>query len=230
MKHFLSAAALGLSVLLCANPGLAKKKPELEAARAPSEAEAARILSWTRAIRDEKGCAEAAPAYRVVAGMGEGFEPAQHELGECLTLMTGARPEETALFREEALFWLKRAAYAGNARAQRALSVLYGAGDSAVRSQTEALKWALVYEKNGEADLYGYKALPPTYVPGLKNDLGSEDVAAAESFAAGFAPIKLGAYAGPARPKLEKGGPAGLEGGPPGGERPRRRPRAFSRS
>ncbi|MEX0645483.1 MAG: hypothetical protein WD076_09240 [Parvularculaceae bacterium] len=141
--------------------------------------------------------------------------------------MTGARAEETALFREEAHFWLKRAAYAGNARAQRALSVLYGAGDSAVHSPSDALKWALIYEKNSEADLYGYKTLPPTYVPGLKNDLGAEEVAAAEAFASGFTPLKLGAYAGPKPPKLEKAAPRGFEGGPPGGERPRRRPGAF---
>ncbi|MEX0645482.1 MAG: hypothetical protein WD076_09235 [Parvularculaceae bacterium] len=81
MKHILSAAALACVILALAGPALAKKKPDLDAARAPSEAEAARILSWARDIRDQKGCAEAAPAYRVVAGMGEGFEPAQHELG-----------------------------------------------------------------------------------------------------------------------------------------------------
>ena len=226
MKHFLSAAALAIAASVATNPALAKKEPDPKEARAPSEAEAARILAWARGIRDKKGCAEAAPAYRVVAGMGEGFEPAQHELGECLTTVTGSSPEETALFREEALFWLKRAAYAGNARAQRALSILYGAADSAVHSPADALKWALIYDKNGDADLYGYKALPPTYVPGLKNDLGAEDVAAAEAFAASFALIKLGAYAGPPRPKFDKGGPAGFEGAGPGGERPRRRPGA----
>ncbi len=226
MKQILSAAALACLVLAVADPALAKKKPDLEAARAPSEAEAARILSWARDIRDQKGCAEAAPAYRVVAAMGEGFEPAQHELGECLTTMTGARSEETALFREEAQFWLRRAAYAGNARAQRALSILYGSGASEAHSPIEALKWALIYEKNSEADLYGYKALPPTYVPGLKNDLGAEDVAAAEAFATGFAPLKLGVYAGPPRPELEKGGTR-RPGEPPEGERTRRRPGAF---
>jgi TPR repeat protein len=218
LKYILSAAALGVVAALCAGPVLAKKKPELVEARAPSEEEAARILSYARQIRDDKGCDAAAPSYRVVSAMGMGLEPAQHELGECLLTMAGASLEETALFREEALFWLKRAAFAGNARAQRSLSILYGAGDSAQPSSADALKWALVYAKNGDSDLYGYKTLPPTFVPGLKQGLAPEAIAAAEAFAAAFTPIKLGAYAGPPRPKGLKGESPGR---PPSPERRR---------
>ncbi|MGE0408153.1 MAG: hypothetical protein AB7P23_02695 [Amphiplicatus sp.] len=168
---------------------------------APSQADAARVMAYARDLRKEKGCEAAAPAYRVIAAMGEGFETAQHELGECLLSMQGARPEETALFRKEGLFWLERAAYAGNARAQRALALLYGAGDNAARAPAEALKWALVYQKNPDADLYGYQSLPPTYVPGLRKDLGDAAIADAEAFAKGFSPIRLGVYSGPPRPK-----------------------------
>jgi hypothetical protein len=166
---------------------------------------AARVLAMARAARESKGCMHAAPGYRVVAGMGEGQEAAQHELGECLMLMQGARPEETALFRQEGLFWLTRASYAGNARAQRALAVYYGAKNSAHASTADALKWALVYEKNGEADLYGYKALPETFVPGLKSDASPGEAAAAEAFAAGFVALTLAKFDPPLPERPEKG-------------------------
>jgi TPR repeat protein len=216
LKKLLLIAAFALA----AWPALAKDEEE-EGPRAPSEQEAARILAHAREIRESKGCAEAAPAYRVVAAMGEGLEAGQHELAECLLTLTGANETETALLREEALFWLKRAAFAGNARAQRSLSFYYGSGNSAAPSTLEALKWGLVYAANGRADLYGFKELPATYLPGLKNDLSTEEIAEAETFAASFAETHLPAYKGPPRPKLKKG--KRLEGGPEAGTR-RRRP------
>lgn len=182
---------------------------------------ASRLLGVAREMREAQGCAVAAPTYRVVAAMGEGQDGAQHELGECLLLVDGASPTETALFRQEAMFWLTRAAFAGNARAQRALAVHYGAKSNPDGSPAEALKWALVYGKNSGADLYGYKALPETFVPGLKKDVSPEALAAAESFAASFTPVHLAKFAPPPREKRgvrPKGPPPGA---PPDGERPR---------
>lgn len=176
---------------------------------------AARLLSVARETREQQSCAAAAPTYRVVAAMGEGQEAAQHELGECLLLMNGANATETALFRQEALLWLKRAAFAGNARAQRALAVHYGARSNPEGSPAEALKWSLVYNRNSDADLYGYKALPETFVPGLKQDVSPETLAAAESFAASFTPLKLAKFAPPPRSKKDQ-----AQDGPPSGEAP----------
>lgn len=177
------------------------------------------LLSFAREARETQSCAAAAPTYRVVAAMGEGQEAAQHELGECLLLMDGASPTETALFRQEALFWLKRAAFAGNARAQRALAVHYGARSNPEGSPAEALKWALVYKKNSDADLYGYKALPDTFVPGLKQDVSPEALAAAESFAASFTPLMLAKFAPPPRDKKGEKPDGPPPDGPSGGSR-----------
>ena len=183
------------------------------------------ILAEARKARTDKGCAAAAPAYRVAAGMGAGFEAAQHELGECLIAMTGASPAETALFHDEGLFWLRRAAFAGNARAERALALFYGAANNSLASPAEALKWALVYQKNGDAELFGYQGLPPTFTPGLARAVSPEALAAAEKFAASFAPITLAPYkAAHAKPEpAAKDRPPG-DGPPPGGggRRPRR--------
>lgn len=218
MKYLLSAALLAA---ILGGAALAKKDEPPEPPRAPSEAEASRILAYAREIKETKGCAEAAPAYRVIAAMGEGLEAGQHELAECLLTMTGTTDADTALFHEEAFFWLKRAAFAGNARAQRSLSFLYGAGNSTHPSAEDALKWALVYQANGDSDLYGFKELPATYIPGLKNTLSAEEVATAETFASSFAAIHLTPYKGPPRPKLKKGDRP--EGAPQAGQQ-RRRP------
>lgn len=215
MSRFLIAATM-LAWTACAAAAKEKERPPLDAGMG-----AARLLSVARELRETKGCAEAAPTYRVVAGMGEGEEPAQHELGECLLLIDGASPAETALFRQEGVFWLMRAAFAGNARAQRALAIHYGARASAANAPAEALKWALVYQNNPEAAVYGYKAFPETFVPGLKKDVSPETLAGAEDFAASFAPIHLAKFSPPPREK-PKGmeGPPGMHGPPPGGPPP----------
>lgn len=201
LKSFAAAvAAIGLAA--CAS----RQAMEAAPPRPPSDLEAGRILSHARAARANDGCAEAAAAYRVVAAMGEGFEVAQSELGECLLLMTGASPAETALFREEAAFWLKRAAYAGEARAQRRLALHLGAPDAPLADKAEALRWALVYERNPQAALYGLDPLPAGYVQSLRAAIPAAAADAAELFAAQFAPIRMSLYAPPARPVARAGG------------------------
>lgn len=178
---------------------------------------AGRLTAFARKLRADKGCASAAPAFRVVAAMGDGNEAAQHELAECLLEMQGATPTETALFREEARFWLTRAAYAGNARAQRRLVLDMAAPANALHDPKAALQWALVYEKNPTADLYGFKELPKTLVPGLRAVLTPEAAAEAEAFATSFAPLTLSKFEAP---KARK--PAEEQRRPPPGARPRR--------
>lgn len=198
-------------------PGAAP--PEADAPAEPpevSEDDAGRLVSYARKLRETKGCASALAAYRVIAGMGEGNEAAQHELGECLLTIDGASPAETALFRQEGQFWLTRAAYAGNARAQRRLVLDMSAPANALHDTKTALQWALVYDANPTADLYGYKELPTTLVPGLKASLSPEAIAEAEAFAASFTPLYLQKFEAPKRDKT-KGDPRR-----PPGERPRR--------
>ena len=164
----------------------------------------ARVLAEARRLLKAKGCPGAAPAYRVAAATGAGMEAAQHELGDCLMEMEGASDIETALFRQEGAFWLVRAAHAGNARAQRRLAMLHASPVGGAHDPAAALRWALVYEKNPRADLYGFGPLPPTMVEGLKRDLPPADAAAAEAFAAGFTALPLAAYAPPTREEVEK--------------------------
>lgn len=223
MHRFIAALPLVLAPLVVAACASGPKPPSPEQLRAAGVEQTGLLLSHARETRDKRGCAAAAPGLRVVAAMGEGQEPAQHELGECLIAMTGANATETALFREEGLFWLTRAAYAGNARAQRALAVQYGAATASEETRAQALKWALVYGRNAEADLYGFKALPATFAPGLKQNLPADKIAEAEAFAASFAPIALAAYTPPAEARM--GGPRmGQRGmGPGGGQRRERR-------
>lgn len=196
------------------------KGPPAEALAAAS-ANGEAILAQARKVRADRGCAEAAPAYRVVAGMGEGFEAAQHELGECLISLVGTSPGETALFRQEGVFWLTRAAYAGNARAQRALALFYGAADNPAGSPAEALRWAMLYDRNSGADLFGYQGLPPTFEPGLKAALSPAERAEVEKFVADFTPITLTPFVA-AHAEKERAAPAG-ERRPDGGRPPQRR-------
>lgn len=166
---------------------------------APHQDDAGRLVKYARELREKKGCAEAAPAFRVIAGMGEGQEAAQQELAECLLSLKGASETETALFRQEGEFWLTRAAFAGNARAQRKLAMDMASPASPLHDPKGSLKWSLVYGKNPTADLYGYGPLPGTLVPGLKSALNEGDIAEAEAFAAGFAPLPMAKFEGPMR-------------------------------
>lgn len=181
--------------------------------------DAGRLIMFARNLREEKGCADAAPAFRVIAGMGEGQEAAQHELGECLLAMKGANEIETALFRQEGEFWLTRAAFAGNARAQRKLAMETASPASALHNPKGSLMWSLIYGKNPTSDLYGYAPLPATLVPGLKSSLNETDIAEAEKFANEFAPIALAKFEGPKREDLKKGAFGERHGPPPGGRR-----------
>jgi TPR repeat protein len=227
MKSILSAfaAALAAAGAAVAQPAPPPGAPPIDLPESETPPEepavhqdsAGRLTAFARKTREEKGCAAAAPAYRVIAGMGEGNEAAQHELGECLLDIDGASATETALFRQEGEFWLTRAAYAGNARAQRRLVTEMAAPASALHDPKAALQWALVYAKNPTSDLYGYKALPPTLVPGLRASLTPEAIAEAESFAATFVPVALAKFEAPKREKA-KGDPRR----PPPGARPRR--------
>lgn len=193
--------------------------PAFNAGAAPNQDDVGRLILFARHKREKEGCAAAAPTFRVIAGMGEGQEAAQHELAECLLTMKGITDAETALFRREGEFWLTRAAYAGNARAQRKLAMEMAAPASALHDPKGALQWALIYGKNTTADLYGFGPLPPTLVPGLKSSLNATALAEAESFAKSFTPIALSKYEAPKRD--EKRGAHG--------DRPRARPEGGRR-
>lgn len=181
------------------------------------EFDASRLLKFAREKRTREGCAAAAPAYRVVAGMGEGQEAAQDELGECLLDMKSENETERLLFRQEGAFWLTRAAYAGNARAQRRLAIETAAPASGLHDPKASLRWSLVYAKNPDAKLYGFGPLPPTMVPGLKASLDEAAIAEAEKFAADFAPLTLQKFDPPKRD--DKRGLEEFKRVPPGGRR-----------
>ena len=220
---FALAAALFAAAPAYARPELPSGPPPLPNSAATidepevSEEGAGRLTAHARKLRETKGCASALAAYRVIVGRAEGHEAAQHELGECLMEIDGASATETALFRQEGRFWLTRAAYAGNARAQRRLVLEMSAPANTLHDPKEALQWALVYEKNPTSALYGYKELPKTLVPGLKSSLSPEAVAEAESFATSFRPLYLQKFEAPKREQA-KDGPRR----PPPGVRPRR--------
>ncbi|MEM1396594.1 MAG: hypothetical protein AAGH38_03990 [Pseudomonadota bacterium] len=167
-----------------------KKKKDAKKARG-AQMSGGRVLARARAALKKDGCKAAAPAYRVAASMGADFEAAQYELGDCLITMSGTTQLETDLFRQEGMFWLNRAAHAGNARAQYRLATLHASPVSGAHDPLTSLKWSLLYNDNPEADLYGQGPLPSTMVPGLMQDLSPEAVAEAEAFVSGFEPITL---------------------------------------
>jgi len=189
-----------------------------------------RLLAQARDLQASEGCAKAAPVYRIVASYGAGHDMAQFELGACLLMMTGASDAETALFRQEALFWLTRAAWAGNPRAQGKLAEsLSGARPFAVSflsaDPAEAMKWSIIYNANGVRDVYGLQTLSSAVTDHLAATLDAAAVAKAQAQAAAFTKIEMSEFVPMARPS-ENGnakGPMG-EGHGPGGERRRRGP------
>ena len=185
-----------------------------------------RILADARKKKAEKDCAAAIPSYRVVASFGKGHDTAQYELGACLLEAPGETPAAISLLREEGLFWLRRAAYAGNARAQLALaSALSGADGHAVSGLnpdlTEGYGWSLIYADNAAHNLYGLPDLPPVAADHFRTRMTPAAIDDAEAFAAAFRQIEMAVFTPPVFDRAGRG--QGFGG--PGGERRERRPR-----
>jgi len=162
------------------------------------------LLARARSLQAEQGCAKAIPSYRVISSFGDGYDVAQYELGACLLDISGAGATETALFREEALFWLKRAAWAGNARAQGKLaSILSGAPsqnvDGVSESLEEAMGWALVYQENSVRELYALPDVAAPVLNHLRTTLPPDAMHNAVAFADDFEKIAMTAFFPPAR-------------------------------
>lgn len=193
-----AAVAAVLTLAACAS-GPGGPQPGQEPVSAVNQPE--RLLTYARKIKAEQGCAEAAPAFRVIASFGKGYEVAQYELGACLLEAAGDDPE-AVLFREEALLWLRRAAWAGNARAQGTLArVLSGAPAAeaygiAPRPE-EALGWAMIYKENAAHELYGLALVDPAVLAHMKSGLHADAIAGAEAFAADFEPVVMAIFTPP---------------------------------
>lgn len=184
------------------------------------------LLSHARELQSEQGCARAIPAYRVVASFGEGYEVAQYELGACLLNTDGANSNDTALFREEGVLWIKRAAWAGNARAQHRLAhLLSGADYEHIKGLSpapqQAMGWVLVYNANPARELYALPDVAAPVLTHLQSSLSEEEQKAAQSFAASFDEISLAAFTPPAQPNRRNA--SGQRRGPSDGQRPERR-------
>ncbi len=186
------------------------------------------LLAQARDMNAREGCARAAPVYRIVSSHGEGHEVAQYELGACLLEMTGASDAETTLFRQEALFWLERAAWAGNPRAQGKLAELlsgapaYGATFVPADAQ-EAMMWSIVYAANGVRDVYGLRDLPPLVRDHLSASISPQALAAAQREANAYVKISMSEFVPTARGDENQRGRASDErqGSPEGGRRRR---------
>ncbi len=186
-----------------------------------------RILADARKKRSERDCMAAIPSYRVVASFGKGHDTAQYELGACLLEANADAAAATTLLREEGLFWLRRAAYAGNARAQLALSgALSGAEGHAVvglrPDLVEGYGWSLIYADNAAHKLYGLPDLHPVAADHFRGQMSDAMVGDAEAFAAAYRKIEMAVFTPPAS---ERGEAGGRPDGPAGGDGRRRRPR-----
>ncbi len=187
-----------------------------------------RILADARKKKSDKDCAAAIPSYRVVASLGKGHDTAQFELGACLLEASADTADTivaTALFRDEGLFWLRRAAYAGNARAQLALAgALSGAdGHAAAGPQSDIVEgygWSLIYADNAAHKLYGLPDLHPIAADHFRAQMSDAMISEANAFAAAYQKIEMAVFTPPTRER----GAGRPQGGAPGGEgRERRR-------
>jgi hypothetical protein len=186
------------------------------------------LLRQARDLQAKEGCEKAAPVYRIVSGYGEDYEVAQFELGACLLEMTGASDQETALFRQEALLWLNRAAWAGNPRAQGKLAEILSAAPrySVLLVQSDpqqALVWSIVYDANSIRDTYGMKPTPALVSSHLQSSLSSAQQEAARNDAAKFRKIVMSGFVPTADKRDEEVDEQRRGSGPPPGGR--RRPR-----
>ena len=201
-KVLLSSVALLVALSACASKGGQRGGPPGggEGRGSASVNQPERLLSHARDEQAKKGCGPAIPAYRVAASFGDGYEVAQYELGACLLEVEATSDVEASLLVQEAQFWLNRAAWAGNARAQNKLAtILSGAnrtGAGLAPAPAEAIKWAFVYEQNSARKLYNMKPVSMPVMEHLRATLDQSDFDAAESFAAAFRPVSMPGFAG----------------------------------
>lgn len=185
-----------------------------------------RILADARRKKEEQDCAAAIPSYRVVSSFGKGHDTAQYELGACLLETPADNAATTSLLRDEGLFWLRRAAYAGNARAQLALAgALSGAQSHSAAGVApdlvESYGWSLIYADNAAHNLYGLPDLHPMVADHFRAQMSDAMIDTAENFAAAFRRVEMAVFAPPAFERANRG-----RGGPvPDGERRERRRR-----
>ncbi len=223
---------LMLSLLIAAAAGCASSGKRERGGRAAGPVgvnQPSALLSHARDLQARQGCARAAPAYRIVSSFGDGYEIAQYELGACLLEMVGDSDEETALFRNESLFWLNRAAWAGNPRAQLKLAeILSGAPGQKISfidsDPVRAEAWSIIYDKNGARETYGLRPLGSLVSAHLQSALAPEMTEAARMQAAQFHKISMTEFAPMASDEARAGSENRGSGPERSGER-RRRPR-----
>lgn len=213
----------------CASSGKADRRAGAGAeAGPPNVNRPSALLARARNFQAREGCAKAAPTYRVVAGFGAGYEIAQYELGACLLEMEGDSDVETTLFRHEGLFWLNRAAWAGNPRAQLKLAeILSGASRYEIAhvgaDPERAMVWASIYERNGARETYGLKPVGPIVTAHLQSVLAADAIDAAREEALRFRKIEMAEFAPPPQERTGERSDGQTLGRPPEGRR--RRPR-----
>jgi len=194
-------ARLSIALLLAASLAAAcSSKPAPQpapSAVAIGAADSDALFNYARALRKTEGCAAAAPAYRVVAAYGRGYEIAAYELADCL-FDVEASGAEAALLREEAMVSLEKAAWANVARAQSRLAAELA---NAPGRETEALGWALVYADHADHRTFGLPALPAGLEDAMRAALGPDGEAAAAAFAASYEPVSLAPFVPPSQPK-----------------------------
>lgn len=234
-----SRLTFGLFTLLalgaCASGG---QRGEGQApARVDVTSQTERILADARKKKAETSCAQAIPSYRVVASFGKGHDTAQFELGSCLLETAAAKPGDPLLI-DEGLFWLRRAAYAGNARAQIALATALSgaqvtgnntghntehmAAAGITPDMVEAFGWSLIYADNAAHNLYGLPDLNPLTADHFTTAMTPAMVDAAEEFAASFATVEMDVFIPPVFEGRER---RGQQAGQPGGRGDDRRRR-----
>ncbi|WP_411816665.1 hypothetical protein [Hyphococcus sp. DH-69] len=184
------------------------------------------LLAKARDIQAKQGCARALPAYRVVSAYGAGYDVAQYELGACLFEVSGKSAQETELLRSEGLFWLRRAAWAGNPRAQfklaEVLSGLKVFSDQAVpRDPVEAMMWVGVYEANGVRSVYSMPDISAAVVDHIRGNLTPAQMEEARVRAAEYRKIEMATFVPPQGARSQQSGRG--QGERPEGQRRRRR-------
>lgn len=208
MRRSILGCLLAGTLAACA--GGPSRGPGLVSGPIDVSAQSERLLVHAREERSEAGCAKAIPTYRVVASFGKGYDVAQYELGACL-LDVEADGGDAALLRDEGVLWLRRAAYAGNARAQLALAEAL-----ATNEPVEAQGWALVYAENAAHELYGLPNLSPAARRHLDASLSEAERQTAAAFARDFTEIDMAVFTPPPSERAaQRGRGATGQGRPP---------------
>ncbi len=202
----LGMGAAGLTLTACAGPRGSGRGPSMSA-RDPGS------FSRGMELKSAGNIEGAVPYFAQVAGMGDGYEIAQYQLGDCFLqqALGETDPVKSQQKTREAAFWISLSAQSGDVNAQGRMAQLYFEGKGVPRDLAEAGKYVILAEANPRTN-FVVSDISVGLVE-IRAGLSPTDWEEAQHRADSFVPLKQTPRNFPAMPRQQRPSGGGRGGG-----------------